>query len=198
MGNLKVAASYLLVLHNLEPLASSSADTVRLLRAAMAKADWQLCKELSRFLFSLDHTGTILSSCLGEAGALPPAFASKVGVHHHPQPRRAVSLPVPTLASTSSGSPLSMVGLPSISEKSSPAPPAPFQRTGSTARSLHYRMSSTAGQGGLGLGTLLSRVGTPPLQNQLRRSVSGSSSISDGAMTAKDAQSREADDYDPE
>lgn len=189
MGNLKVAASYLLVLHNLEPLASSSADTVRLLRAAMAKADWQLCKELSRFLYSLDHTGAILSSCLGEAGALPPAFADKFPVQP-PQPRRAVSLPVHTLSSSSSAP-----NLHSIAEKTGPAP---FQRTGSTARNLHYRMSSSAGQGGLGLGTLLSRVGTPPLQNHLRRSVSGSSSISDGAVTSKEEASREADDDDPE
>ena len=66
-GQLKIAASYLLVLHNLEPLEQSSKvcetgaalscqadqcftqDTVSLLKAAMAKDDWQLCKELSRF-----------------------------------------------------------------------------------------------------------------------------------------------------
>lgn len=188
MGNLKVAASYLLVLHNLEPLATSSADTVRLLRAAMAKADWQLCKELSRFLFSLDHTGVILSSCLAEAGALPPAFANKGPFH--PQPRRAVSLPVHSLANSTSG--------PAPTSMAEKVTPAPFQRTGSTARNLHYRMSSSSSAAGLGLGTLLSRVGTPPAHGHLRRSVSGSSGLSDGIATPKDDRSRDADDADPD
>lgn len=188
VGNLKVAASYLLVLHNLEPLASSSADTVRLLRAAMAKGDWQLCKELSRFLFSLDHTGVILSSCLAEAGALPPAYTDKAPLH--PQPRRAVSLPLHTLSDGTSAS------QPPISaDRTSPVP---FQRTGSTARKLHYRMSSSSSAAGLGLGALLSRVGAPPAHGHLRRSVSGSSGLSDGAITPRDEQSREADDDDPQ
>jgi hypothetical protein len=37
---LKVAASYLLVLHNLESLEQSSQDTVCLLKAAMTAGDW--------------------------------------------------------------------------------------------------------------------------------------------------------------
>lgn len=73
-------------------------DTVRLLKAATSRDDWQvslanlrtvsfyladpgksqrqLCKELSRFLFSLDHNGAILFACLKEASALPPQIAN--------------------------------------------------------------------------------------------------------------------------
>ncbi|TKA57063.1 hypothetical protein B0A53_01019 [Rhodotorula sp. CCFEE 5036] len=65
-GFLKVAASYLLVLHNLEPLEQSSKDTVRLLQAAMAAEDWTLCRELLRFLYSLDRSGQILKTALSE------------------------------------------------------------------------------------------------------------------------------------
>lgn len=39
-GYLKIAASYLLVLHNLEPLEQSSKDTVELLKAAMEAGEW--------------------------------------------------------------------------------------------------------------------------------------------------------------
>lgn len=39
-GLLKIAASYLLVLHNLDPLEQSSKDTIRLFKAAMTAQDW--------------------------------------------------------------------------------------------------------------------------------------------------------------
>jgi hypothetical protein len=39
-GFLKVAASYLLVLHNLEPIEQSSKDTVKLLTTAMEAGEW--------------------------------------------------------------------------------------------------------------------------------------------------------------
>ena len=41
-GFLKVASSYLLVLHNLEPIEQSSKDTVRLLTTAMQVGDWNV------------------------------------------------------------------------------------------------------------------------------------------------------------
>ncbi|EGG05324.1 uncharacterized protein MELLADRAFT_107549 [Melampsora larici-populina 98AG31] len=66
-GLLKIAASYLLVLHNLDPLEQSSRDTIRLYKAAMAAKDWALCKELLRFLFSLDRTGLIMKTALDES-----------------------------------------------------------------------------------------------------------------------------------
>ncbi|CAG8805899.1 2312_t:CDS:2, partial [Gigaspora rosea] len=53
-GLLKTAASYLLVLHTLEPIADSSKDTIRLLSRAMETEDYELCKELVRFLNSID------------------------------------------------------------------------------------------------------------------------------------------------
>jgi len=73
-GLLKVAASYLLVLHNLESVEQSSKDTVRLLKVAMAAGEWLLCRELLRFLYSLDRTGVILRTALAEGGALPPGY----------------------------------------------------------------------------------------------------------------------------
>ena len=160
-GNLKIAASYLLVLHNLEPLEQSSRDTVCLLQAAMAKDEWQLCKELSRFLFSLDHTGAILQDCLDQADALPN---SGLVTKRPPVPRRSASMPngatvLPSSAQPALSPPAVMTG------------PAPFQRTGSTARNLHYRMSSSSG---LGLGGFMPRVGTPPHEH-FRRSLSGAS-----------------------
>ncbi|KAH9821094.1 RIC1-domain-containing protein [Melampsora americana] len=66
-GLLKIAASYLLVLHNLDTLEQSSRDTIRLYKVAMAAKDWALCKELLRFLFSLDRTGVILKTALDES-----------------------------------------------------------------------------------------------------------------------------------
>ncbi|GAA5879805.1 hypothetical protein JCM8547_005190 [Rhodosporidiobolus lusitaniae] len=96
-GLFKVAASYLLVLHNLEPLEQSSKDTVKLLRTALDAGEWTLCRELLRFLYSLDRTGMILRTALSEStspsvqsdprafltldlplagGALPPGYAS--------------------------------------------------------------------------------------------------------------------------
>ncbi|GJN88122.1 hypothetical protein Rhopal_001078-T1 [Rhodotorula paludigena] len=73
-GFLKVAASYLLVLHNLEPLEQSSKDTVKLLKSAMEAGEWTLCRELLRFLYSLDRTGLILRTALSESAALPAGF----------------------------------------------------------------------------------------------------------------------------
>ncbi|BGP45572.1 WD40 repeat protein [Rhodotorula kratochvilovae] len=75
-GFLKVAASYLLVLHNLEPIEQSSKDTVRLLKAAMDAGEWTLCRELLRFLYSLDRTGQILRKALSESSALPALLPS--------------------------------------------------------------------------------------------------------------------------
>jgi len=67
-GMLKSAGGYLLVLHTLEHLKDSSQvrflclnpwlmplqDTVRLLLKAINAGDWDLCKELARFLTSFD------------------------------------------------------------------------------------------------------------------------------------------------
>lgn len=63
-GQLKTAAGYLLVLHNLENFKYSSQDTVRLLDLAYADGDIELCKELVRFLTAIDPSGKTLRSTL--------------------------------------------------------------------------------------------------------------------------------------
>ncbi|KAF8469105.1 RIC1-domain-containing protein [Kalaharituber pfeilii] len=63
-GNLKTAGGYLLILHTMEQLSSSSKDMVRLLAIAVAQGDWDLCKELARFLVALDDTGKTLKEAL--------------------------------------------------------------------------------------------------------------------------------------
>ncbi|KZP16760.1 RIC1-domain-containing protein [Athelia psychrophila] len=67
---LKTASSYLLVLHNLEQLDENSSDAIRLLRSAIEAKDWQLCKELLRFLHSIDDTGTALRNALAETSLI--------------------------------------------------------------------------------------------------------------------------------
>ncbi|BFZ61859.1 WD40 repeat protein [Saitoella coloradoensis] len=67
-GKYKTAGAYLVVLHTLEKLKDSSQDTVRLLAKAIEVADWDLAKELARFLMSLDKTGKTLKQALALAG----------------------------------------------------------------------------------------------------------------------------------
>ncbi|KAF8078253.1 RIC1-domain-containing protein [Lyophyllum atratum] len=67
---LKTAGSYLLVLHNLEQLDENSDDAVRLLKSAVDGKDWQLCRELLRFLHSVDDTGTALRSALSKTNVV--------------------------------------------------------------------------------------------------------------------------------
>lgn len=63
-GNLKTAGGYLLVLHTFEELGSSSEQLVRLLSRAKEEGDWELCKELARFLMALDESGATLTEAL--------------------------------------------------------------------------------------------------------------------------------------
>ena len=56
-GMLKTAGGYLLVLHTLEQLDDDHKDTVTLLQRALEAKDWDLCKELARFLSSMDSKG---------------------------------------------------------------------------------------------------------------------------------------------
>ncbi|QDS74565.1 hypothetical protein FKW77_008015 [Venturia effusa] len=71
-GKLKTAGGYLLVLHTLDELGGSSAQLVKLLRRAREEGDWDLCKELSRFLMALDASGQALRQALEEIGLQPP------------------------------------------------------------------------------------------------------------------------------
>ena len=63
-GSLKTAGGYLLVLHTLAEITSTSPQVIRLLRAAQAAEDWELCKELARFLVALDESGSTLREAL--------------------------------------------------------------------------------------------------------------------------------------
>ncbi|KJA25776.1 hypothetical protein HYPSUDRAFT_1069160 [Hypholoma sublateritium FD-334 SS-4] len=65
-NRLKTAGSYLLVLHNLEQLDENNTEAVRLLGKALEGKDWQLCKELLRFLHSIDDSGQALRSALSQ------------------------------------------------------------------------------------------------------------------------------------
>ena len=65
-GMLKTAGGYLLVLHTFdddkeeEGETTSSEQCVRLLQKAKEVGDWDLCKELARFLMALDESGETL------------------------------------------------------------------------------------------------------------------------------------------
>ncbi|KAL9715951.1 WD40 repeat protein [Leucoagaricus gongylophorus] len=65
-GRLRTAGSYLLVLHNLEQLDENNHDAVRLLKAAMEQQEWHLCRQLLRFLHSMDETGAALQNALSQ------------------------------------------------------------------------------------------------------------------------------------
>ncbi|KAL2756150.1 hypothetical protein ACRALDRAFT_1042777 [Sodiomyces alcalophilus JCM 7366] len=63
-GFLKTAGGYLIVLHTLDETGSAPEHTVRLLSCAMKAQDWELCKELARFLAAMDETGNTLREAL--------------------------------------------------------------------------------------------------------------------------------------
>ncbi|EQB57693.1 hypothetical protein CGLO_02137 [Colletotrichum gloeosporioides Cg-14] len=63
-GSLKTAGGYLIILHTLDDLGSASEQTVRLLSRAMKEDDWELCKELARFLAAMDETGDSLREAM--------------------------------------------------------------------------------------------------------------------------------------
>lgn len=63
-GALKTASGYLLVLHTLSDIHTTSPQVISLLRAAKEAQDWELCKELARFLMALDESGATLQQAL--------------------------------------------------------------------------------------------------------------------------------------
>lgn len=54
----------MLILHTFEELSSSSEQLVRLFSRAKDEGDWELCKELARFLTALDESGDTLREAL--------------------------------------------------------------------------------------------------------------------------------------
>ncbi|ORZ10211.1 RIC1-domain-containing protein [Absidia repens] len=73
-GRLRTATSYLIILQTMQPLTTGGKDTIRLLQKAMDVDDYELCKELVRFLSSIDHTGRTLHEALS---ALQTRMAEK-------------------------------------------------------------------------------------------------------------------------
>ncbi|KAM3586524.1 WD40 repeat protein [Umbelopsis sp. WA50703] len=61
---LKTATSYLIIIQTLKPLSVASRDTVRLLQKALDAGNYELGKELVRFLNSIDHTGKTLQEAM--------------------------------------------------------------------------------------------------------------------------------------
>ncbi|KAK3716367.1 WD40 repeat protein [Vermiconidia calcicola] len=69
-GKLKTAAGYLLVLHTFddsEQKAFEVREFARLLRRAAGEQEWELGRELARFLVGIDGSGGTLRAALGEA-----------------------------------------------------------------------------------------------------------------------------------
>jgi RAB6A-GEF complex partner protein 1 len=74
-GDLKTAGGYLIVVHTLEEEAggkSSSKQVVEVLRRAKEEGEWELCKELARFLRALDEDGSTLQRALEDVGLASP------------------------------------------------------------------------------------------------------------------------------
>lgn len=91
-NHLKTAASYLLVLQNLEQLEDDK-GAVRLLNRAYDAEDWQLCKELLRFLHSIDDSGDALRDALAQADFMLSADVRMTmnGSHAYDTSTRGVS-----------------------------------------------------------------------------------------------------------
>lgn len=66
-GSLKTAGGYLIILHTLAELDSTTEQAVRVLTRAMREGDWELCRELARFLAAVDDTGAMLQQAMKEA-----------------------------------------------------------------------------------------------------------------------------------
>nr|XP_019011783.1 uncharacterized protein I206_03889 [Kwoniella pini CBS 10737]OCF50564.1 hypothetical protein I206_03889 [Kwoniella pini CBS 10737] len=73
-GKLRTAASYLLVLHGLNE--DGAFDTIRLLKRAIKAKEYHLCKELLRFLHSIDESGHSLISAIEQIGILDQSLIS--------------------------------------------------------------------------------------------------------------------------
>jgi hypothetical protein len=65
---LKVAGSYLLILHAFDQGNFSARQIATLLSRAKGQGDWELCRELARFLVGIDETGVLLERVLVRAG----------------------------------------------------------------------------------------------------------------------------------
>lgn len=69
---LKTAGGYLIVMQTLEENQHSPDECVKLLQRAKAAGDWELCKELARFLMALDPGGDALREAMDKLQIEPP------------------------------------------------------------------------------------------------------------------------------
>lgn len=53
-----------MILHTFEELEAASEQSVRLLSRAIREEDWELCKELARFLAAMDESGETLREAM--------------------------------------------------------------------------------------------------------------------------------------
>lgn len=105
---LKTAAGYLLVLHTFHQEADDfeMQECARLLRRAVQAQDWELCRELARFLVGIDQSGNTLKIALEDAGlssdgisTTEPRYeqrnsqAQTNGMHGHGSPMDYFSFP---------------------------------------------------------------------------------------------------------
>lgn len=100
-GMLKTAGGYLLVLHTLEEAGSASSDSeqcVRLLQKAKENGDWDLCKELARFLMALDESGNELRKAMQKIGFQPAHYSGESSATNesgNPSPEMTIRLKPP-------------------------------------------------------------------------------------------------------
>lgn len=93
-GNLKTAGGYLLVLHTFEELRPTGDQVVRLLQRAKVEQDWELCKELARFLMALDESGATLRSTLELVELKSPSVEPGDGATHFTFDTTRLSIPL--------------------------------------------------------------------------------------------------------
>ena len=96
-GLLKTAGGYLIVMHTLEEFDASSEQCVRLLQLAKQAEDWDLCKELARFLMAMDTSGDTLRQAmtwidLGVRTPTASANGRSSGAPHLKIPQRSASI----------------------------------------------------------------------------------------------------------
>ncbi|EJP63051.1 DUF1339 domain protein [Beauveria bassiana ARSEF 2860] len=78
-GSVKTAGGYLMILYTMEELGQSTEQSVRVLTRAIREGDWELCKELARFLAALDLTGDTLQQVMKMANLAAAAAAGQNG-----------------------------------------------------------------------------------------------------------------------
>jgi hypothetical protein len=102
-GSLKTAGGYLLILHTFEELSSSSEQLVRLLSRAKDEEDWELCKELARFLTALDESGATLIEALEMVNLRSPRDERENSSFLFEGTRLKVPRPIKSSSSTTNG-----------------------------------------------------------------------------------------------